>query len=317
MARTRVGGSHDHWGPAAGGRAGERTASKGAARARPGPAGRLPGAVDLVGLVGGVSHACKLRNAFATYTGVKTVTRVRARLSSATHDGVAPAVVDSFRGVLQGAQVPSCRRLRAGPRRDAAAGLSLPLAARRLMGRPVERDAPTVRRMVNRVTELLGVDVPIVQAPMGWIARSQLMSGVQMGTRMVSSAESPVHANWKDAIVAAADTGTVFLNRHSKPGLRALRTERTSRLERQDHVDLAEMAGFHQLYFGGDMEAAIPLSGQVAGRIESVEPVASIIESCPLARGLGHAAGAWGTSPRSGSRATSRSGGSRWPGRRS
>ena len=31
------------------------------------------------------------------------------------------------------------------------------------------------------------------------------------------------------------------------------------------------------LYFGGDMEAAIPLSGQVAGRIESIEPVAKII----------------------------------------
>ncbi|MFZ9541096.1 MAG: nitronate monooxygenase, partial [Ilumatobacteraceae bacterium] len=26
----------------------------------------------------------------------------------------------------------------------------------------------------TRVTELLGVDYPIVQAPMGWIARSQL-----------------------------------------------------------------------------------------------------------------------------------------------
>jgi len=30
----------------------------------------------------------------------------------------------------------------------------------------------------NRVTELLGVDVPIVQAPMGWIARAQLASAV-------------------------------------------------------------------------------------------------------------------------------------------
>ena len=28
--------------------------------------------------------------------------------------------------------------------------------------------------------------------------------GVQLGTRMVSAAESPVHRNWKDAIVAAA-----------------------------------------------------------------------------------------------------------------
>src|SRR5688572_31089448 len=30
----------------------------------------------------------------------------------------------------------------------------------------------------NRVTEMLGVDIPIVQAPMGWIARAQLASAV-------------------------------------------------------------------------------------------------------------------------------------------
>src|SRR2546423_13991831 len=32
--------------------------------------------------------------------------------------------------------------------------------------------------ITNRVTQLLGVDVPIVQAPMGWIARAQLASAV-------------------------------------------------------------------------------------------------------------------------------------------
>ena len=30
----------------------------------------------------------------------------------------------------------------------------------------------------NRVTEMLGVEIPIIQAPMGWIARSQLASAV-------------------------------------------------------------------------------------------------------------------------------------------
>ena len=34
------------------------------------------------------------------------------------------------------------------------------------------------------------------------------------------------------------------------------------------------------LYFGGDMEAAIALSGQVAGRIDEIKPVAAIIEEC-------------------------------------
>ena len=31
---------------------------------------------------------------------------------------------------------------------------------------------------MNRVSEILGVKYPIVQAPMGWIARSQLASAV-------------------------------------------------------------------------------------------------------------------------------------------
>ena len=127
------------------------------------------------------------------------------------------------------------------------------------------------------------VDVPIVAA--GGICDGRSMAaafalgahGVQMGTRMVSAAESPIHDNWKNAIVGAAETDTVFLNRFSRPGLRALRTERTTRLEHLDHVDMSEFGTAMDLYFGGDMEASIALIGQVAGRIQSVMPVADII----------------------------------------
>ncbi|MBL8554317.1 MAG: nitronate monooxygenase [Phenylobacterium sp.] len=103
--------------------------------------------------------------------------------------------------------------------------------------------------------------------------------GVQMGTRMVSAAESPVHRNWKDAIVNAKETDTVFLNRHGPgPALRALRTEKTTKFELEPPPNImAEMGRALELYFGGDMEAAIALSGQVAGRIDSVKPVAQII----------------------------------------
>jgi enoyl-[acyl-carrier protein] reductase II len=129
------------------------------------------------------------------------------------------------------------------------------------------------------------VDVPIVAA--GGICDGVSMAAalalgadaVQMGTRMVSAAESPVHDNWKQAIVDGAETDTVFLNRFSRPGLRAIRTQRTDRLERQEHVPLTEMSGAMDLYFGGDMEAAIALTGQVMGRIEAVETVAEIVES--------------------------------------
>jgi enoyl-[acyl-carrier protein] reductase II len=128
------------------------------------------------------------------------------------------------------------------------------------------------------------VDVPIIAA--GGMLDGKTMAaafalgaeGVQMGTRMVSAAESPVHQNWKDAIVNAAETDTVFLNRFAKPGLRALRTERSSRLEKEDVVNMAEFGTAKDLYFGGDMEASLALGGQVMGRIDSVRPVAEIIE---------------------------------------
>ena len=101
-----------------------------------------------------------------------------------------------------------------------------------------------------------------------------------MGTRMLSSAESPVHQNWKQAVVEAKETDTVFLNQQSRPALRALRTERTAALQPLGAFDFREqLAGVQELYFGGDMEAAIPLSGQVVGRIDAVQPVADVIQS--------------------------------------
>jgi len=130
------------------------------------------------------------------------------------------------------------------------------------------------------------VNVPVIAA--GGICDGVSMAaafalgaeGVQMGTRMLSCAESPVHNNWKQAVLDAAETGTVFLNQASRPALRALRTERTTALQPVGSFDLMEqMTNVLDLYFGGDMEAAIPLAGQVCGRIDSVETTADIIES--------------------------------------
>ena len=127
------------------------------------------------------------------------------------------------------------------------------------------------------------VNVPIVAAGgitdgFGMAAAFALgAEAVQMGTRMVAAAESPVHANWKNAIIGAAETDTVFLNRFGRPGLRALRTERTTRLEHEDQVGMEHFARTQDVYFGGDLEAGIALTGQVAGRIHDVSPVTDIL----------------------------------------
>ena len=128
------------------------------------------------------------------------------------------------------------------------------------------------------------VDVPIIAAG-GFVDGSSMAAAfalgaeaVQLGTRMVSAAESPVHENWKNAIVNAQETDTVFLNRHQSPALRALRTEKTTRLEYDTQTNaMAEFGHALDLYFGGDMEASIALTGQVAGRIDRVRPVAEIL----------------------------------------
>tara|TARA_B100001250_G_scaffold89799_1_gene74522 strand:- start:2403 stop:3338 length:936 start_codon:yes stop_codon:yes gene_type:complete len=128
------------------------------------------------------------------------------------------------------------------------------------------------------------VDVPIIAAG-GFIDGRSMASafsmgaeGIQMGTRMVSAKESPVHQNWKNAIISANDQSTVLLNRFSSPALRALRTEKTNKLEKQDDVNaMQEFGTALDLYFGGDMESSIALTGQVAGRIDSEKSVKEII----------------------------------------
>ena len=128
-------------------------------------------------------------------------------------------------------------------------------------------------------------DVPIIAA--GGIADGRSMAAafalgaeaVQMGTRMLSCAESPVHNNWKEAIVNSRETDTVFLNQQGRPALRALRTELTAGLEPMGKFNVMEhMANLQALYFGGDMEAAIPLGGQVTGRIDEILTAKQVID---------------------------------------
>lgn len=128
------------------------------------------------------------------------------------------------------------------------------------------------------------VDVPIIAA--GGICDGASMAaafalgaeGVQMGTRMVSALESPVHEGWKNAILAAAETDTVFLRTEGGPALRALRTARTEGFEAGEGNAMQGLAdGVQAVYFGGKLEEGVALSGQVAGRIDSVKPVAEIL----------------------------------------
>lgn len=102
--------------------------------------------------------------------------------------------------------------------------------------------------------------------------------GIQMGTRFVASTESPVHAAYKDAIVAADATGTWVLNKQSTPCIRALKTDFTQVIHEAGLMPADSFKGIRQVYFDGEMNAAPALAGQSAGLIHGVLGVQQIIE---------------------------------------
>jgi enoyl-[acyl-carrier protein] reductase II len=128
------------------------------------------------------------------------------------------------------------------------------------------------------------IDLPIIAAGGMCDARSAAAAvvlgaeGVQMGTRMLASREALVHSNFKNAIVAANDSGTVLLDLRGNPTMRVLRTGLAARVTAQERgVQL--LGKITDLYFDGDMEASVANTGQVSSRIDELLPVADIVHS--------------------------------------
>lgn len=154
----------------------------------------------------------------------------------------------------------------------------------------------------TRVSELLGVDYPIVQAPMGYIARAQLASAVSnagaLGVIETSSGQldqvrdeiakmrdltdKPFGVNIAQLFVR--DPGIVdFVHSH---GVRFVTTSAgdpsvfTSALHEAGitvfHVVPSLRAALKAIAAGVD--GIVAEGGQVAGRIDEIKPVAQIVQ---------------------------------------
>ncbi|MCX6395745.1 MAG: nitronate monooxygenase [Propionibacteriales bacterium] len=128
-------------------------------------------------------------------------------------------------------------------------------------------------------------DLPIIAA--GGICDAASMAaafvlgaeGVQLGTRMLATVEAGVHQNFKDAIVAADDAGTVLVSVPGNPTMRVLRNSITEAFtsDRDASSTVHLLGQISDLYFGGDMEASVANTGQVSSRITTVLPVADVV----------------------------------------
>jgi|TARA_Y100000815_G_scaffold225552_1_gene213163 enoyl-[acyl-carrier protein] reductase II len=100
--------------------------------------------------------------------------------------------------------------------------------------------------------------------------------GVQMGTRVLATHESGVHSAFTDAILAAPETGTMLVSVPGNPTMRVIATDRAHAWAAEPPTEKL-MDRVQQLYFDGDLDASLANTGQVAGRIDSVRPVAEVI----------------------------------------
>ena len=128
------------------------------------------------------------------------------------------------------------------------------------------------------------VDVPIVAA--GGIVDGRGMAaafalgaeGVTMGTRFVASFESPVHPNYKQAIVAAPITGTSLTDNPPRARSRGLRTPYADRGREGKRERLPRNATLDMLYVNGDVDNTSGAAGESAGLIHEIKSVRQIVD---------------------------------------
>lgn len=125
-------------------------------------------------------------------------------------------------------------------------------------------------------------DLPLIAAGGICDARSMAAAfvlgaeGVQLGTRMLATTESPVHENFKSAIVAAGDDSTHLISPPANPTMRVLRNTMSTDVA-AGTANGTVLERITDLYFGGEMEASVANTGQVSARISEVLPVADVL----------------------------------------
>jgi enoyl-[acyl-carrier protein] reductase II len=104
------------------------------------------------------------------------------------------------------------------------------------------------------------------------------VEGVTMGTRFVASFESPVHINYKNAIVAAPVTGTIMTDNPPRARSRGLRTPYSVEVSEGKRERLARGNLIDALYVNGDVENTSGAAGESAGLIHEIKSVRQIID---------------------------------------
>lgn len=158
-------------------------------------------------------------------------------------------------------------------------------------GHPGEDDIPNFILLPRAAEEL---HIPFVASGGMADGRSLVAAlalgaeGINMGTRFIATQEAPVHANVKQAIVAASELDTRLVMRPLRNTERVLRNAAVDRLLDKERVlgaslkfedIIEEVAGVYpSIMREGNMDAGAWSCGMVAGLIRDVPTVRELIE---------------------------------------
>lgn len=152
-------------------------------------------------------------------------------------------------------------------------------------------DELTTLSLTPQVVDAVGERIPVISAggivdARGVVAAFALgAEGVQLGTRFIATVENNAHKNFKDAIVKAEDTSTIFIARKHHPA-RVLRTDYALEVKKAeengaDRDKIKEMTNPYKNYLGvieGNLREGLLNCGQSVGLIKSILPVKEVIE---------------------------------------
>lgn len=145
----------------------------------------------------------------------------------------------------------------------------------------------TTMALVPQVVD--AVNIPVIAA--GGIASGRQLCaafalgaiGVQMGTVLLASIECPIHDNYKQAVLAARDTGTTVTGRIGGTPVRILKNKMAReylKLEQgnpsREEFEHLVVGSLRKAVFDGDKDYGSLMAGQVAGQIKEIRPIADI-----------------------------------------
>lgn len=147
----------------------------------------------------------------------------------------------------------------------------------------------TTMALVPQVCD--AVDIPVIAA--GGIADGRGLlaayalgaSGVQLGTCLLVSEECPIHQNYKDAVIKAADRSTTVTGRTTGAPVRCLKNQMTKAYlaKEKEGAELMELEQFtlgslRRAVFDGDTKTGSLMCGQIAGMLQEIRPLRAIFE---------------------------------------